>query len=94
MDGLVCSLCGFASAMLLELVYVLWLVVAVVVDSIEERLSLLTVGYLLLYMVVPYAGLLVIRCYTLMKCQAFRRSLRRSKEWRMRLNEKATLLKP
>jgi len=94
MDGLVCSLCGFASAMLLELVYVLWLVVAVVVDSIEDGLSLTTVGYLLCYTVVPYAGLLAIRCYTLMKCQAFRRSLRRSKEWRMRLNEKATLLKP
>ena len=36
LDGLVCSLCGFASSMILELVYVLWLSALVLADSVEE----------------------------------------------------------
>jgi len=36
LDGLVCSLCGFASSMILELVYVLWLSALVFADSVEE----------------------------------------------------------
>ena len=36
LDGLVCSLCGFASSMILELVYVLWLSTLVFADSVEE----------------------------------------------------------
>lgn len=36
LDGMVCSLCGFASSMILELVYVLWLSCLVFVDIFEE----------------------------------------------------------
>jgi len=93
-DGLVCSLCGFASAMMLEFVYVMWLCVAVTFESVREGLTTRTVYMLLGYTVFPYLGLFVIRCYVLMKAQAFRRSLKRSKEFRARFNEKSNLLRP
>lgn len=35
-DGLVCSLCGLATAMLGEAVYVIWLAVAVAIDAVAE----------------------------------------------------------
>ena len=91
-DGIICSLCGFASAMLLEFVYVLWLCVAVAVDATNEGLASSSVGMLLCYTVVPYLGLFIIRCYVLMKAQAFRRSLKRNKEWVKRMNERKLLL--
>ena len=93
-DGIVCSLCGLTSAMLLELCYMLWLCVAVSVDSMEGQLADGTVWALLAYTVFPYLGLLAIRCYVLMKAQAFRRSLKRSKEFRQKMNEKRQLLAP
>lgn len=34
-DGIICSLCGFTSCLVLEFIYVVWLCVAVAVDSIE-----------------------------------------------------------
>ena len=90
-NGIMCSLCGFATAMVLEFVYVLWLVVAVTVDAIQEQLTTFTTVMLICYTIVPYGGLVLIRAYTLMKAQAFQRSLKRNREWRIK-NENSLLL--
>ena len=94
LDGLVCSLCGFASSMLLEFVYILWLSTAIAVDATQEMLEPIAVLFLLLYTLVPYLGMLVIRMYTLSKAQAFRRSLKRNAEFRRKYHEKSGLLRP
>lgn len=91
-NGILCALCGFASAMVLEFVYVLWLVVVVTVDAVEEQLSPLSLGVLLCYTIVPYGGLVVIRAYTLVKAQAFQRSLKRNRDFRRKMNERSELL--
>lgn len=93
LDGLVCSLCGFASSMILELVYVLWLSALVFADSVEESLGISPLGRLLAYTIAPYLALLLIRCYVLVKAQAFRRGLRRNVEWRRMMGEKRKLLR-
>ena len=90
-DGLVCSLCGFATCMLLDLIYVLWLCSAVLIDAIADRLESKKVFKLLVYTVVPYAIALVLRCYILVKAQQMRRSLKRSADFR-RANEKTKLV--
>jgi len=94
LDGLVCSLCGFASSMLLEFVYILWMAAAVAVDSVQETLTPVAVGFLLIYTLVPYVGMLIIRMYTLSKAQAFRRSLKRNAEFRRKFSENSGLLNP
>jgi hypothetical protein len=43
-DGIVCSLCGFATCMVLELMYVIWLCVAVAVDATREVRACRTLG--------------------------------------------------
>ena len=91
-DGIACGACGFASGMVLEFVYTLWLCVAVAWDSTDEGLDPPEVLYALLYTVVPYGGLLLIRAYTLVQVQAFRRSLVREKRFRERAKETSTLL--
>lgn len=50
------------------------------------------VGWLLLYTVVPYFVLLLLRCYVLSKAQAFRRSLRRNADFRTRYTERSSLI--
>lgn len=92
LEGLVCSLCGFATAVLLELVYLLWLVVAVVESAVQQRLSARAVLYLCLWTVVPEAVLLLVRLYGLSRLQSFRKTLRRgASEWR-RLGEQSKLI--
>merc|ERR1711988_653783 len=91
-DGLVCSLCGFASSMVLEFVYVLWLCVAAAWDATDEGLTTGNVGWLLLYTIVPYLGLLIVRCYVLVKAQALRRSIKKNNDFRKRLSEKDRLV--
>jgi len=91
-DGIVCSLCGFATCMVLELMYVIWLCVAVAVDATREGLGSNSVWQLLLYTVVPYLALFMLRCYILVKSQALRRSLKKNKEFRRALTEKDRLM--
>ena len=92
-DGIVCALCGFATCMVLEFGYMLWLIVAVIDDAVLEQLGFEDVLWTLLYSVVPYLTLLAIRCYTLVKAQAFRRSLQRNKAFRARVAEDSQLLR-
>lgn len=91
-DGIVCALCGFASCMLLEFAYMAWLVVAVLWDVVAEHLTSTEAYYTILYAIVPYLAVLLVRMYTLCKAQAFRRSLMRNKLFRERMNENSNLL--
>jgi hypothetical protein len=51
-----------------------------------------SVWQLLLYTVVPYLALFMLRCYILVKSQALRRSLKKNKEFRRALTEKDRLM--
>ena len=65
---------GFTQGMVLELCIPYGQTAANYSGSLEVLSALL-------YTVVPYGGLLIIRCYTLVKVQAFRRTLVRLDRW-------------
>ena len=60
----------------------------------SQGLNASKVGWLLLYTLVPYVVLLLIRLYVLMKAQVLRRSLRRSSDYRRRMGERTKLVGP
>lgn len=80
--GLVCSLCGFAFAMALELLFALWLfsVVIFIGHDLNESFANIMLG--LVYVFLPYASLLLFRVYVLHKAQAFRRDIKRTHDFR------------
>ena len=62
-------------------------------DAVERKPppTAKAVAVMLVYTLVPYVALLLVRSYVLLKAQAFRRSLRRNAQWRQ-ANENTSLV--
>ena len=79
---MVCSLFGFALAIVLLSIFALWLLGIIIYICLDLKETVGNIFLSIFYVFVPYAGLIVFRVYVLHKAQAFRRDAKRTHDFR------------